>query len=199
MERKSAWHSVLMTTIAMCSLPAMAGTDPVVHLKFDDASALGLDSSASGNDATIHNSPTFDAAGISGGAASMDGDYFEWAGESHPVENVLEGSFTFSVWVNTTQVGGGGNAGFAFQGASIVYADVPGTPPGPAADTIPMALTGSKLAGFVGFPHMHSLSDINTGIWVHLVAVRDLATDTGGFYVNGELETNEPQNSSPAD
>lgn len=126
-------------------------------------------------------------------------DYFSWSGESDPVVKVLESAFTFSAWIKTTQVGGGGDNGWPFSGAGIVWADVSGIPPGPVFDAIPMALTGNKLAAFFVLDPdpIHSLSDINTGEWVHVVAFRQQGPGAvGGLYVNGKLEVSRPANTA---
>ncbi|GAA5484703.1 LamG domain-containing protein [Haloferula sargassicola] len=157
---------------------------PVAHLTFDDALDLGADSSGNGNDGTPFGTPS-PAAGISGGAADFTtGNHtFRWTGESNPVENVLEGDFTFSVWVNTTATGGGAGNSLAYLGQAIIYADVSGI----SADTTPMALNGSNLASLTAGTGMLSTSPINTGQWVHLVVTRDFG-GVDRIYVNGAAE-----------
>lgn len=157
---------------------------PVTHLTFDNSLDLGADSSGNGNDGVQYGSVGA-VAGISGGAADLTGGNhtFRWTDETNPVEGVLEGDFTFSLWINTTATGGGGGSGYAFLGQAIVYADIYGN----AIDTTPMALNGSQLASLTNGTGMLSTSPINTGQWVHVVVTRDF----GAFdhiYVDGVQE-----------
>ena len=178
----------LLATLLVSLAPAHA--DLVCRLTFDDAGDLGADSSGNDHHAGITNSPMYDADGISGGSSSHDSsDYYSWAGISDPVANVVAADFTFSLWVKTTQTYGT-NGAPAHDGAGIVWSDYPGSTPGPEGDTIPMALTGSQLAGWTDGGVYNSTSSINTGSWVHLVVVRE-ADPTDGFtavYIDGDRE-----------
>ncbi len=177
------------------AVPGLLQAGLVTHLSFDNAADLGQDSSGNNNHAGVNASPSFSATGISGGSADLTTthSYFNFLGEENPVENTLEGAFTYSIWVNTTQTfaSEGSNT---YQGAAIIYADVYGTPGGSQGDAIPMALVGSKLgvvAGNQSQTELRSTSDINTGQWVHLVVTRDLTADVS-LYVNGQLQDSAP-------
>ena len=181
--------AVTLVAVFCFSLTAAHG-ELVCHLTFDDAGNLGADTSGNSNHAGITNSPTYNADGISGGSSSHDSsDYYSWSGATDPVANVVAADFTFSLWVKTTQTYGT-NGAPAHDGAGIVWSDYPGSTPGPEGDTIPMALTGSQLAGWTDGGLYNSTSSINTGSWVHLVVVRE-ADPTDGFtavYINGSPE-----------
>ncbi len=169
----------------------------VAHLTFDDPANLNADSSGNGNHATASGSPSA-TAGIVGGAASFNGaSYLKWEGSSSPVVQLLNGSFTVGVWVKTTQTFAS-DGSYPWEGAGLVWADYPGTPP--IGDTIPLALTGSKAAGFANSPTVHSTNSINSGQWTHLAFVR-YANAAGGYvrlFVNGQLEATESSNGQPA-
>lgn len=178
--------------VAACACLAAGATGPVVHLQFDNASDLGLDTSGNGNHAALFNAPLFDAGGTFGGALDLRGGpaFLRWTGEANPVENLIDGSFTFALWINTTQVFGSEGA-LAFQGAGIIWADISGTPSGPESDCTPLALAGSRLTGLAGndpFADLRSTSVVNTGEWVH-VAVRRRVGETVDLFVNGVMES----------
>ncbi|MBX3317976.1 MAG: LamG domain-containing protein [Phycisphaeraceae bacterium] len=178
--------------VAACACFGAAASGPVVHLQFDNASDLGLDTSGNGNHASLLNAPLYDSGGITGGALDLRGRpaYLLWLGEANPVEDLIDGDFTFSIWINTTQVFGSDGA-WAFQGAGIIYADVSGTPIGIESDCTPLALAGSRLTGLAGndgIGDLRSTSVVNTGQWVHVV-VRRRVGETVDMFVNGVMES----------
>lgn len=188
--------SSIAAAAAAIALLAGSATAQVVHLTFDDPADLGSDSSGNGNDAGVNAGAGFNAAGISGGAADLTANngYFNFLGEENPVEDLLEGSLTYSIWVNTTQVFASENSN-TFEGAAIIYADVFGTPGGTQSDAIPMALVGSKLGSTIGNANQtdfRSTSDINTGQWTHLAISREVGVDVR-LYIDGQLEDVEPE------
>jgi Concanavalin A-like lectin/glucanases superfamily len=70
----------------------------------------------------------------------------------------------------------------------------------PVGDTIPLALTGSKAAGFANSPILHSTTSINSGQWIHLAFVR-YAHATSGYvrlFVNGQPEATDTSNGQSA-
>lgn len=135
------------------------------------------------------------------GVANTDAVYFNNNGGTGtagltPPKNLLAtlaGSFSVSLWLKTTQVSGNnadsgmfGNAGIvsAFNGGSLNTL------------VIPMALTGSKLAFATSSPSsaldtLHSVANINTGSFVHLVVTRNQATGEKRIYVNGVLDNSD--------
>lgn len=110
----------------------------------------------------------------------------------------LAGSFSVSLWLKTTQVTGSdtddglyGDAGIvaAFNGSGVNW-------------VVPMALTGNKLAFATGGSTqdtLHSLADINTGSYVHLVVTRDQTTGEKRIYVNGVLDNSDYGSTDPLD
>lgn len=187
-------HAILVLFVFAFGATAV-NADLVTHLTFDNAIDLGNDSSGNGNHAGVNASPAFSGTGIAGGSADLTSNngYFNFLGMANPVVNTLDGAFSYSLWINTTQTfGSSSNA--TYQGAGIIYADVSGTPSGSASDAIPMALVGSQLgvsAGNGSETNMRSISNINTGQWVHLVVTRDPNANVS-LYVNGMLEDSEP-------
>ncbi|MCW5769436.1 MAG: LamG domain-containing protein [Phycisphaeraceae bacterium] len=181
--------------VAACACIGSVHAGPVVHLRFDNASSLGADSSGNGNHAAVIGSVGYDAGGITGGSLDLRNTaaVLRWTGEANPVEDLLDGDFTFSLWINTTQVFGS-DASWAFQGAGIVYADVSGSPSGPELDCTPLALAGSRLTGLAGndgIGDLRSTSVVNTGQWVHVVVRRTVGV-TFDLFVNGVMESSVP-------
>jgi hypothetical protein len=185
----------LVAAVAASAIAGAAGAAPVVHMQFDDSAALGSDSSGNSNNASLANGPQYASGGITGGALDLRGRpaYLRWNGEANPVEDLLDGDFTFSLWINTTQTFGVDGA-LAFQGAGIIYADISGTPTGPESDATPLALAAGRLTGLAGndsLGDLRSTSIVNTGQWVH-VAVRRSVGSTVSLFVNGVLESSAP-------
>lgn len=170
-----------------------SGHTLVAHYPFDDSVFLGAD--ASGNNHHIMSSsswglpehqPSTDA--VAGGGAVL----FYGNSSLAPPTNVLaalQGSFTVAAWLKTWQTtGSDGDDGPS--GAGVVWAGM-----GYLTDsTIPIALTGAKAAFWTGSPvepfdvTLHSVSDVNTGDYVHIAVTRDQATGEKRLYVNGTAE-----------
>jgi hypothetical protein len=97
----------------------------------------------------------------------------------------LEGSFTVSVWIRTTNAPGT-NTETADQGPGIVEAN--------NDLAIPMAQTGANL-GFLtgGNPPdtLNSVTAINTGNYTHLVVTRDQFSGQKSIYINGNLDATD--------
>jgi hypothetical protein len=175
-----------VTTSAATASPALIG-----HFTFDTQENIGADVSGSSNHADSIQNVGFTSSGISGGAAtfsSASNSYLRWAGATNEIANSVAGDFTFSLWAQTTQAYGGDTSN-GFDGAGIIYSDIPGA----HNDIIPMALTGNKLGFFTGGSYggdtLHSLSNINLGEFTHIVVTRNLATGNKEIYINGALET----------
>lgn len=183
--RKILWAALLLTMLTW----GMAKAALIGHYTFDNSSSLGADSSGNGNDATSSNNVTSVSGGVSGGAAYFTQNqqsYLSWDGSANPIAKVLAGDFSFSLWLETTETFGS-DLDQGYQDAGIVYGDVPGGP----YDSIPMALTGTKLGFDTGYPSdntLHSVSDINTGSYIFLTVTRTFSTGLESVYVNGILE-----------
>jgi len=172
-------------------------TGLIGHYTFDNPASLGEDSSGFGNHADFLNNVGFTASGIlSGGAVfvSSQSSQLSWSGATDPIANVVAGDYTFSVWIRTTQsFGFNGSAGF--EGAGVIYSDLPGS----ANDAIPAAINGSQIGHFTGGAGqgntIHSTSAINTDEFIHVVVTRNLTTGEKKVYINGVEEastTHEP-------
>ena len=104
----------------------------------------------------------------------------------------LLGSFSVSVWINTTnQVGADDNSinDLDYQsGQAVVFMD--------QQATIPIGLTGSKVAfatsdGSGSLETLHSATSVTTGRYVHVVVTRDAVSGTKKIYINGVLDSTE--------
>jgi hypothetical protein len=182
--------AILTLSIATSVRAGTVATGLIGHYTFDNAASLGEDSSGFGNHADFLNNVGYTPSGIlSGGAVfvASQSSNLRWTGASDPIANVLAGDYTFSIWIKTTQTFGL-NGGAGFDGAGIVYADLPGS----ANDGIPIALNGDQAGHFTGGAGqgntIHSSSAINTGEFVHVVVTRNLATGEKKIYVNGMQE-----------
>jgi Concanavalin A-like lectin/glucanases superfamily len=116
-------------------------------------------------------------------AASGDG----WLSPSTNLTSALEGSFSLSLWLKTTNVHGGDQDNVNVAGG--IVSDLSGDYVNVA---MPMGLTGSKLAFYTGGSYqniLYSRASINTGQYVHLVTTRDQNTGEKRIYVNGVLDS----------
>jgi hypothetical protein len=176
----------------------------VAHYAFDNPNNLGLDSSGNGYDMDFTNNfgsgglgPTNDA--IAGGGAvvfvggdASDGAVMGWNSTPTNLLNTLAGTFSISVWVKTTD-NFGYQGDWAFNGAGIVSADVPGT----ADDLVPIALTGGQVAFNTGNTTygyddtINSSTLVNDGNWHHVVVCRNQATGEKDIYIDGVLDTSD--------
>jgi len=182
---------VLVILSVLVAQPIQASL--IAHLSFDDSGNLAEDSSGLSNNAQSISNVSFSPSGKFGGAAVFNASSQSnllWSGLSDPIANVVGGDFSVSTWVNTTQESGSDTSN-AFDVAAIVYSDVPGF----ANDTIPIAITGSKLGFFTSTSSSsfgntsHSSSDINIGSFVHLAVTRSLITGEKNIYIDGVLES----------
>ncbi len=103
------------------------------------------------------------------------------------------GSFSISLWVNTTNVLGNDSDNLnGYNDANIIDDYYDGI-----NDAIPIALTGHKVAFFTGDPTgnngdtLHSMASVTTGNWVHIVVTRDGGTGQKTIYINGMLDNSD--------
>ena len=174
-----------------------AGHTNIAHYSFDDSGALDSDSSGNGNDLSdvwwgpVHAFSTDAEAG--GGAVQFFGasDMFTPTNSpSFPAwTNTFAGSFSASVWINTTTTVGNDGDNLTYDnGQDVINADSAG--PG----TIPVGLTGSKVAFLTSDTNgnadtLHSQQSVTTGQYVHIVSTRDQTTGQKCIYVNGLLDS----------
>ncbi len=179
-------------------VPTQAGRlgGPVVHYDFDEGTVLAAD--VSGNNNNIVYAGNFGGSGptissdteAGAGSASLDsGSYLIPTNQLLPT---LAGSFSISLWVNTTQ-DNGDPYDYAFNGDGIISADVGGI----ANDLVPVALTGGQVAFNTGNPDggyddtINSSATVNDGLWHHVVVSRNQTTGEKNIYVDGVLDTSD--------
>jgi hypothetical protein len=174
---------------------SIATSGLAAHYDFDEGAILAADVSGNGNNIVFAGSLEYNAPGPavttnaeSGpGALSFDGASY-LVPEDNMVTN-LAGSFSLSVWLQTTQsLGAAGDP--AEQGAGIVTAEVPGR----SFDLAPLALTGGNIAfetdGF-GNDLLTSTMPVNDGHYHHVVVTRDQGTGQKQIYIDGALDNSD--------
>ena len=181
-------------------LSTSAGHALIAQYTFDNSGNLGQDASTNGNDLIgvstwgTYVRPAFSPKAEAGGGAVQ----FFGSGSLVPENqaftawtNTLAGSFTVSVWLNTTnQVGQDADDLDDFTGQSVIYGD------NNRHGATPVALTGSKVAFLTTDPDgnadtLHSLSSVTTGQYVHVVSTRDQITGEKIIYVNGVRDNSD--------
>lgn len=109
---------------------------------------------------------------------------FDGSNDYVSVPNTVSSDFTIEYWMKTTQVGNT-ICGQWYCGNGIVDAEVGGV-----TNDFGTALLGSKLSFGIGNPDIsiQSVSDVNTGQWVHVAATWIQASGAMKLYINGTLE-----------
>jgi hypothetical protein len=161
----------------------------LAHYTFEDNNLFVHDFSGNGNDmsyAWFSVPPTIvtnDAvAGMYSGGWGGSG----WFTPPERLGNLFAGSFSVSLWLQTTNVHGDNNDNL-YSAVGIV-SDLGGDY---GESAMPMGQTGSKLAIYTGGSMqniLHSRTNINTGQYVHVVTTRDQQTGEKRIYVNGVLD-----------
>jgi hypothetical protein len=203
-------HSVrLLGILGLCLGPAaLAQTGHTLIAEYPFSTSVYFSAQdTSGNNNNINGGSSwggtgntqFSTNGIAGGGSLLlDGG--EAVSDSSPppdqtFDNLLAtfyGSFSVSVWINTTnRVGNNSDDLNGNNGATIIWAynSVNGT--------IPIALTGSKVAFFTGDPTgnngdtLHSTASVTTGSFVNVVVTWDALTGQKTIYINGVLDSSD--------
>jgi hypothetical protein len=179
----------------------------VAHYTFDNTSNIGADSSGNGYDLNFTNGfggggvvPTNTAIAGAGAVSffrngsspngSNSGGVMGWNPMPTNLLSALASSFSVSLWVKTTN-NYDSTGDFAYNGAGIVSADVPGI----ANDLVPVALTGGEAAFNTGNPGgsyddtINSSALVNDGNWHHVVVARNQTTGEKDIYIDGVLDT----------
>jgi hypothetical protein len=182
------------------TVPASGGHTLIAHYPFDDSGDLGLDASTNGNNLDCSSSwgtgpgHAFSTEAEAGGGAVQFFGYSSMTPCNQSFTNwtnALAGSFTVSLWVNTTtQVGNNPDPLNDQTGQSILYADSNGR------GSTPVGITGSKAAFFTGDPDghqdtLHSTNDVTTGHYVQIVVTRNQTTGEKRIYINGALDASD--------
>jgi len=178
-------------------IPLAAGHTNIAHYTFDNSAALDADSSGNGYGlsdvwwGTMHAFST--DAEVGGGAVQFFGTSDMFTPPNSPSfpawTNTFAGSFSASVWINTTNlVGDDGDTLTYYNGQDVIDADTAG--PG----AIPVGLTGSKVAFLTSDTNgnadtLHSQQSVTTGAYVLIVSTRDQSTGQKCIYVNGLLDS----------
>ncbi len=171
--------------------PDRSGHVLAAYFSFEDNNLFAIhDFSGSHNDANgygYYTTPPYltnDAkAGSYAFGASSDGWFFP----STNLTKTMEGSFSLSLWLKTTNVHGND-----FDNQYIAGAIVSAMGSDYNSSVMPMGQTGSKLAFYTGGSLqniLYSRASINTGHYVHLVTTRDQKTGEKRIYVNGILDS----------
>jgi hypothetical protein len=190
-EVASLANNAGITATNVAGIPA---NSLVAHYDFDEGEVVAPDVSGNGNDIVLAgnfggNGPVISTNAIAGaGSVYFDGASFLTAPAS--LLSTLAGSFTISLWVNTTQ-----NYDYAgdygYNGAAVIAADVPNV----ANDLVPVALTGGQVAFNTGNAQygydstINSSATVNDGNWHHVVVARNQATGEKDIYIDGVLDT----------
>lgn len=181
------------------TVPNVAGSADnglVAHYDFDENNAVAPDVSGNGNN--IVYAGNFGGSGPSisptakAGVGSISFDGGSYLTPTNQLLSTLAGSFSISLWVNTMQ-SYGYQGDYAYNGAGIISADIPGT----ANDLVPVALTGGQVAFNTGNTQynyddtINSSATVNDGLWHHVVVSRNQATGEKDIYIDGVLDTSD--------
>lgn len=162
------------------------GHTNIAYYSFEDNSQFAQDFSGHGNNISIYGGSPYMTNDAAAGTYALAP---AGAGYLYAPTNLVEafaGSFSVSLWLKTSDVYGS-DSGDVYSAAGIVSAfSGPGDNVG-----MPMGLTGHKLAFYTGGDTddtLHSLADVNTGDYVHVVVTRNQQTGEKKIYVNGMLD-----------
>jgi len=144
---------------------------PIRRYSFDTPAIVD---SASGQDGTIVNSPTF-VPGKFGMAMQLDG-----VGARASIPNFLVLDYSVSFWVKTQQIAPGGPTDWWFMGQSIVDGDLCGNPPN--GDWGISLINGGRISGAFAGP---SPAMVNDNQWHSVLFTRTGADDTLALFVDG--------------
>jgi hypothetical protein len=182
----------------------VASSGLVAHYTFDDSSNLGADNSGNGNDITYISgynggNVAFNTNAIAGGGAvsfnnngGVGGGILSWNSTPTNLLSAFAGSFTVSCWIKTTN-NFGSQYDYAYNGAGIISADVPGA----ANDVVPLALTDGQAAFNVGDPMngdvtLNSADVVSDGQYHHVAVTRFQPTGEMDIYIDGQADENDP-------
>lgn len=171
MLRRTASLACLLFSFANCLGQAL------VHMDFDDPQDLGRDKSGLGHHGVVQGAPGSSDAGRSGRAIAFDsGGRIELGGRAAAA---LDGSFTISLWVRTTQNSGAPND----VAVGLLHAVGNDN-----SKSIPVGLGGGHAGAALQPAALHSQSPVNHGDWVNVVVTRDKDTGASSLFVNGQRE-----------
>lgn len=107
---------------------------------------------------------------------------FDGVDDFFRIDREVQADFTIEAWIRTTSSRSGTQF---FEGLGLFYADIRGT-----HDDFGAAILNGRFAFGTGDPDttVQSLTQVTTGQWVHVAAVRTRSTGTIQVFVNGNLE-----------
>ncbi len=201
----SEWDSTVQlnpsasSQFAVPAPPSTVGFTNIAHYTFDNSGYAGQDSSTNGNNVDCFSSwgpsDAFTTNAVAGGGAWQ---FFGGSAQNNCTQpglnawsNAFNGTFSVSLWLNTTTtIGNDSDTMGDYTGQSIIYMD------NNSIGTIPVAITGSKLALYTGDPDgnqdtLHSVTSVTTGSYVHVVVTRDAANGQQNIYINGALDATD--------
>jgi hypothetical protein len=204
----SAFAAATLFTVS--SVPAAL----VGHFTFDNINNLGQDTSGNGYNATLSNPSGMAqvAGGKSGSAIDFNAanSMLTWNNPSSFFNALFAvGTYTFAVWVKTSDAVTSKGYAWDTGAISILNADRPGE----FADAVPLAIvqaTNSTVgvpAVYVG-PNLYQITangtsgtgsntQVNNNNWHHLVATRNASTGQLQLFMDGVLAALSPTNNDP--
>jgi hypothetical protein len=178
--------SITYTVVDSFASPAR-GHARVADYTFEDNDLFAHDFSESGNDingyAWFGDPPAIATNDAAAGTYSGSFGGSGWFLTPTNLLSVLEGSFSVSLWLKTTNVAGDDSAN-QFDATGILSAFG-------SAPIIPMGQAGHKVMFYTGTSHdniLRSTADVTTAQYVHIVTTRDQQTGEKRIYVNGVLD-----------
>lgn len=183
--------------VTVPDVAGQSGYGIVAHYDFEEGTPLAPDVSGNGNNLIFAGNfggegPVISTNAVAGdGSVSFDGESFLTAPTN--LLGTLAGTFSLSLWVNTTQ-----NYDYAgdeaYNGAGIISAYIPY---GVTSDLIPVALTGGQVAFDTGNAEydyddtLTSEGSVNDGNWHHIVVIRNQSTGEKDIYIDGALDNSD--------
>lgn len=140
---------------------------------------------AAPHDAAPHDAAPHDAMSVPGDAPPGPDDWalrFDGVDDFFRIEREVQADFTIEAWIRTTASRGGTHF---FDGLGLFYADIRGT-----HDDFGASILNGRFAFGTGDPDttVQSSTQVTTGQWVHVAAVRTRSTGTIQVFVNGNEE-----------
>jgi hypothetical protein len=185
----ACFFGVLLTLPVICSAQGInAGHTNIAFYTFEDNNLFAADFSGHNNGIAGYawfSLPPYLTNDAEYGTNALGCTGSGWLTGPQDVAASMEGSFSISTWVKTTNTYGN-NAETGDQGAGIIALN--------SDLAIPMAETGSLLGFLTGgnpADTLHSVTAISSGSYTHVVVTRDQATGQKNIYINGNLDASD--------